>query len=239
MVGVNAQDGRVVTDQFQGGAWVERSGKSAIVLIGNKGYDETTYDGGYASTLNRPVLLFYDPNDLAAVAQSLKQPHEPQPYAMIDVGQHMFREAPTLMSGAYDSQNGLLYVFEYNQEEPIMHVFQFVVAPDAVRDLRVTAAVTHTGTLTATLGWTPLAGAITTTIRYASAPITEAGWISATLITSTLPGSQSTYVAVVPSAPGTTYFALKTQDAPGDWSALSNTAFWPHRDVFLPIVVKY
>ena len=94
----------------------------------------------------------------------------------------------------------------------------------------------HAGTLTATLGWTPFIGAITTTIRYASTPI-KAGWLSATLLTSTLPGSPSMYVAVVPDAPGTTYWA-KSQDAPGDWSALSNNAFWPHRDVFLPIVMN-
>jgi len=118
-----------------------------------------------------------------------------------------------------------------------MHVFQFVVAPDAVRDLRVMAAVTHAGTRTATLGWTPLIGAITTTIRYASSPITEADWLSATLLTSAQSGSLSTYVAVVPDAPGTTYWA-KSQDAPGDWSALSNNAFWPQHKIYLPLVMR-
>jgi hypothetical protein len=37
---------------------------------------------------------------------------------------------------------------------------------------------------------------------------------------------------------GAVYFALKSQNAQGDWSALSNNAFWPHRDVLLPLVLR-
>lgn len=241
VTGVNTQDGREVTDQFYGGGWVERGGKSAIVLVGDKGFGETTYDGGYTSVLRRPVLLFYDPDDLAAVAQGLKQPHEPQPYAMIDIGEYLFRKEPYVYSGAYDQQNGLLYVFEYNQEAPIMHVFQFVVASDVVCDLRVTEARTATGTLpttlTATLRWTPPTTAVTTTLRYSYTFITETNWTVATVLTSTLPGSQDIYTATVPYAGGTVYFALKTQDVQGAWSGLSNNAFWPHLNLFMPLIL--
>jgi hypothetical protein len=111
-------------------------------------------------------------------------------------------------------------------------------APAAVNNLRVPQATSGSGTLTATLTWTPPGDAITTTLRYSPAPITQANWSSAALLTGSLPGSQSTYNATLPYTGGPVYFALKTQDADGDWSDLSNNAFWPHFDVHLPLVQR-
>jgi hypothetical protein len=54
----------------------------------------------------------------------------------------------------------------------------------------------------------------------------------------TLSGSAETYTAPVPYGGDTVYLALKSQNAEGAWSALSNNAFWPHRDVFLSLVTK-
>ncbi|MBF8285489.1 MAG: Beta helix protein, partial [Anaerolineales bacterium] len=105
-------------------------------------------------------------------------------------------------------------------------------------NLRVTNAITASGTLTATLGWAPPADAVTYTLRYSSALITEANWASATLLTSTLPGSANTFTAAVPYSSGTLYFALKSQNAEGAYSILSNNAFWPHWDVHLPLIRK-
>jgi hypothetical protein len=34
------------------------------------------------------------------------------------------------------------------------------------------------------------------------------------------------------------YFTLKSQDAAGTWSGLSNNAFWPAQTVFLPLIRK-
>jgi len=113
-----------------------------------------------------------------------------------------------------------------------------VPPPTAVTNLRVTAAITHTGTLTATLGWTAPADAVTITLRYNDTLITQANWTSAPLLTDALPGSAETYTATVPYDGSTVYFALKSQNAAGDWSNLSNNAFWPHWDVFLPLVTK-
>ena len=110
--------------------------------------------------------------------------------------------------------------------------------PAAVADLRVTSAVTGAGVLTATLHWTAPASAVTTTLRYSRTLITQVNWASATLLTGTLPGHQNTYTASLPYASGTLFFALKTQNAEGGWSALSNNAFWPRRDAFLPIVLR-
>jgi hypothetical protein len=111
-------------------------------------------------------------------------------------------------------------------------------ASSAVTDLHVTHAVTATGTLTAALRWTAPADAITTALRYSGTLITEANWTSALLLTSTLSGTAQSYTATVAYTGGMAYFALKSQNAEGAWSALSNNAFWPGRDVYLPLVTR-
>jgi hypothetical protein len=113
-----------------------------------------------------------------------------------------------------------------------------VPPPPPVTDLHVTQAVTSSGVLTATLGWTASADAVTTTLRYSGTLITEATWASAFLITDTLTGGAETFTATLPYAGGTFYFALKSQNAEGDWSELSDNAFWPSWDVYLPLVIK-
>jgi hypothetical protein len=108
------------------------------------------------------------------------------------------------------------------------------VPPSSVTDLRLSQAVANGGMLAATFSWTPLTDAMTTTLRYATSPITNDTWPSATLLTNSLSGGQSSYQATLPYTEGTVYFALKSQNAAGEWSPLSNNAFWPHFDVFLP-----
>jgi trehalose-6-phosphate synthase len=75
-------------------------------------------------------------------------------------------------------------------------------------------------------------------LRYSGTLITEANWTGAPLLTDTLSGSAETYTATVSYSGSTVYFALKSQNAEGDWSDLSNNALWPHWDVFLPLVTK-
>ncbi len=85
----------------------------------------------------------------------------------------------------------------------------------------------------------PLTDAVTTTLRYANGPISEADWTTATILTDNLPGSATTFAAVIPYQPGdTAYFALKSQNSLGEWSGLSNNASWPSREVYLPLVLK-
>jgi hypothetical protein len=98
-------------------------------------------------------------------------------------------------------------------------------------------AVTDSGTLTATLGWTNPTGVATTTLRYADHLITKGTWASSSLV-SRLPGSASSLMAVVPYGGKTVYIALKSQNAGGDWSGLSNNAFWPNWDVLLPVIIN-
>ncbi len=117
-------------------------------------------------------------------------------------------------------------------------------ADNTVRDLRVSDAVSATGTLpvtlTATLHWTAPADAISYTLRYSRTLVTEANWDSAVAVsvpfTASLPGSAEQLPVTVSYAGGVVYFALKTQNAQSAFSPLSNNAWWPYRDLFLPLV---
>jgi len=132
----------------------------------------------------------------------------------------------TLVMGMYDQTGHLNF----------LDIEAAYVPPVAVTDLRVTNALTGTSTLTATLRWTPLSSAITTTLRYLSAPITDLNWNSALTVTSGVIGNS--YTTTVPYAGGVMYFALKSQATTGVWSGLSNNAYWPSRTVFLPVIRK-
>jgi len=113
--------------------------------------------------------------------------------------------------------------------------------PAAVTDLRVTHAVTGTGVLTATLRWTAPTQAVTYTLRYSDTFISATNWASAITVTvpfTATPDSAEWLTTTVSYASGTAYFALKSQNAGGDWSDLSNNAFWPHHDVYLPLVLR-
>lgn len=112
-----------------------------------------------------------------------------------------------------------------------------VAPPTAVSNLHITHVITSTGTLTATLTWTPPANAATTVIRYANSSITEANWNGAVMLTDSWAGNVGTYTAVVPFSGSTLYFALKTGNVGGE-SAVSNNAFWPQQHVYLPLAVK-
>lgn len=110
--------------------------------------------------------------------------------------------------------------------------------PRVVVDLQVTEALTGTGSVTVTLGWNPPQGAESQTLRYSTVLITEANWESATLISSSLPGNANQYQALIPYSGGTLYFAHKSFNSAGGWSALSNNAFWPRFDIFLPLTMQ-
>ena len=115
-----------------------------------------------------------------------------------------------------------------------------VPPPAAVTDLHITNVVTGTEVITITLGWTAPTDALTTTLRYGTVLITEPGWESAAPLASDLPSGTETYTATLPYESGALYFALKSQNASGEWSALSNNAiwFWPSFKVWMPILYK-
>ncbi|MDE2141049.1 MAG: hypothetical protein KGJ84_01385 [Elusimicrobia bacterium] len=103
--------------------------------------------------------------------------------------------------------------------------------PVAVADLRLTSQNKALGQ--ATLAWTSphdaLSGTAGYLIKTATFPITSANFASATTIDySSAPltdGSTEQFVVAVATSQ-TVYFALKSSDAAGNFSAVSNVAFW-------------
>lgn len=98
-------------------------------------------DRGWWSNEFRAQFLFYDPRDLALVAQGAIPPWEPQPYAALDIDEYLFLNPSgidqwTLGAGlqrryrlgdvAFDRENGYLYVLELFADEakPVIHVWQ-------------------------------------------------------------------------------------------------------------------
>jgi hypothetical protein len=114
--------------------------------------------------------------------------------------------------------------------------------PAAVADLKVVRTITATDLLTPTLRWTAPANAITYTLRYSDTFVGEASWSHAVVVsvpfTASTAGTTEWLTTTIPYPGGTLYFALKSQIVGGDWLALSNNAFWPSRDNFLPCVIK-
>jgi hypothetical protein len=76
------------------------------------------------------LILFYDPADLAAVAQGLMQPYEPQPYASLEIDSVLYnvtsvQQKHHVAAASFDRTNGFLYVFEYlaDDAKPLVHVW--------------------------------------------------------------------------------------------------------------------
>jgi hypothetical protein len=238
VTGVNTQDGREVTDQFHGGAWITLGGRTAVMLVGNKTCGEVSYCAGYTASLNWPVFLFYDPADLAAVATGSKAAHEPQPYAMLDVTEYFFNEQATLRGVAYDRGRGLVYIYEASGESPLIHVFQ--IDPEPVAPfLYQPHCELGSDTLTATLTWVPLVETVTSTLYYSSTHFAESHLGAAQVLTDSLPASVIAYTVTLPYTGGaTSFFGLRSRLDGGTWSALSNVAFCPRQEEYLPLVRK-
>jgi len=86
---------------------------------------------GWWSTVFVGEIFFYDPADLAAVATSKMKPHEPQPYAVMEIDQYFFsikskQQLHYVGAASFDRQRGLLYVFEprADGDTSIVHVWK-------------------------------------------------------------------------------------------------------------------
>ena len=145
---------------YQGGAWLTVGDKSAVIISGIIDYDKARgyygYDNwklpdqcdpnpqakactgarGWRAADPRPAFLFYNPDDLAAVASGRKPSWTPAWYARLDIGQFMFRKYPPtyLTTGAdaetilptYDRAHGIIYVTESFADgpKPVVHAFR-------------------------------------------------------------------------------------------------------------------
>ncbi len=100
--------------------------------VSNRGWWTTRFDA---------QLILYDPADLARVAAGEIESWEPQPYAVLDVDEHLYLAPPVwdeievgwgdqrrarLGAAAYDRENGFLYVLELYADgaKPVIHVWQ-------------------------------------------------------------------------------------------------------------------
>lgn len=96
---------------------------------------------GWWSTRFDAQLILYDPADLARVAAKELASWEPQPYASLDIDEHLVRDPPAcdlqmlgwgdqrryrIGDAAYDRVNGLLYVLELYADgaKPVVHVWR-------------------------------------------------------------------------------------------------------------------
>ncbi len=137
----NYLNGAGVNDIWRGAAWTNVEDKSAIVISGIKGHGDYWYVGGAGPRMSnyRSLLLFYDPRDITAVADGLRQPDEPQPYAVIDLDEIMFSinendEYWAINSKgpggiAFDRENKIIYMVEQKvygmyDDEAIIHVWE-------------------------------------------------------------------------------------------------------------------
>jgi hypothetical protein len=145
-----AIDGYHHSDEWSGGAWLTAGDRGAVVFAGTKGQGDCWYgckDGtvwpdeppfppecperGWWSTSFVGQLLFYNPADLAQVAQGTMERYEPQPYATMDVDAQLYHLTSTqewfhVGAIAFDRDHGLLYVVEPfgDGEKPLIHVWQ-------------------------------------------------------------------------------------------------------------------
>ena len=100
--------------------------------VSNRGWWTTRFDAEF---------ILYDPADLAKVATGQLEPWQPQPYAVIDIDEHLFLSPPEwdlvelgwsdqrrsrIGDVAFDRQNGLLYVLELYGDgtKPVVHLWK-------------------------------------------------------------------------------------------------------------------
>ena len=141
-------------DEWSGGAWLTAGERAAVVFVGTKALGETWYgfadgtvwpeEGPYPPVPDPPndergwwadefaaQVLFYDVEDLAAVARGEKLPSDPQPYAHLDLRPVLYgvtspQQWHQVGAAAFDRARGLLYVLEplVDEDRSIVHVWR-------------------------------------------------------------------------------------------------------------------
>jgi len=133
------------SDEWTGAVWISAGDKSAVVFVGNKGHGECWYgnqdgpcldceDRGWWSSTFASEMIFYDPADLAAVAQGQTETWEPQPYAVLNIDEVLYhiqsdQQKHHLAAAAFDHQHGYMFVIEplVDEDRSIIHVWQITV----------------------------------------------------------------------------------------------------------------
>ncbi|MBD3385272.1 T9SS type A sorting domain-containing protein [candidate division KSB1 bacterium] len=144
-------------DQWTGACWLTAGDRSALLFAGTRAVGNTWYgysDGtvwpeegpwppvpewphdnrGFWSDSISARFLFYDTDDLAAVARGDLNSYQPQPYAVLDINHLLFDPGYgitrykrfNLGAACFDRENGLLYVMERqaDEEKSLVHVWR-------------------------------------------------------------------------------------------------------------------
>lgn len=144
-------------DNWAGGVWLTAGNNAAVVLVGTKGMGDSWYgfsDGtvwpyegpyppvppaphdnrGYWADSIQAQIIFYDPDELAEVAAGRLAPHEPQPYAFLNLDPWLFNPGYDYVrpkyhlvgASAFDRERSLLYVFERlaDEDNSLVHVWK-------------------------------------------------------------------------------------------------------------------
>lgn len=150
----NSIDGYKHSDDWREALWLTADQQNAVAIVGNKalghnwyGYAgenmrhewviadvpypefyETDPDGkGWRAHNRQPMIIFYNPADLAKVATGQTEAHAPQPFAAYRIPKDTFwGQAHEIFSATCDNQNRLLYVTEFVREfegRLIVHVW--------------------------------------------------------------------------------------------------------------------
>jgi len=146
------------SDEWNGAAWLTAGNRSAVIFVGTKGTGDCWYgcadgtdtppwpddcDRGWWSTGFVGRMIFYDPADLAAVAQGNMESWRPQPYATMDIDDYLYhitsgQQKYHVGAMTFDRERGLLYLFEPfgDGDKPLVHVWS-VKAPTEVGGTKV------------------------------------------------------------------------------------------------------
>lgn len=162
-------------DHWFGGAWLSKGAHHSLIFAGTKALGDCWYgyangvvyphdcyapdtpacpeppewpynNRGFWADSYQAQIIFYDPEDLAAVASGKMESWEPQPYAVLnldpylydpytpeDFENHLIRyKGDYLGAVAFDRQNRLLYVTEKqaDNEKSLIHVFAIAIQAD-------------------------------------------------------------------------------------------------------------
>jgi hypothetical protein len=137
-------DGYNHADEWRAAMWIAAGGQGSVAVMGNKALGDNWYgytgermrhdwviadvpapdfwatdpDGkGWRAHHRRPMIIFFDPADLAAVAAGTLATYEPQPYAALRLSEDIFFGSNhEIFSAAFDSENRILYAVEFVRE---------------------------------------------------------------------------------------------------------------------------
>lgn len=168
---------------FHGVGWLTSGNKSAVIMGGRESFGEFYYgyDDGtiWKESLNAvpeipPVgstsrggrarfcsgaILFYNPEDLAKVAQGTLRPNEPQPYEtfLFDdffIDNDITSQANKIAALAFDADHHILYIVQGGLDggSSVIHAFRVgnSIAPTHEETLTITKQGTGQGTVTST-----------------------------------------------------------------------------------------